>query len=283
MHRVFVYGTLRKHEENHDLLKKAHRLYEQASVKGELFDTGFGYPALLHGDGSVYGEVYEVDDQTLIKLDRLEDFNEHDWENSLYDRIIMNVQTDVEELQAYVYSMKNKKHSLFQKIESGDWKEYIHSSMKPSSTYYFAYGSCMDTNRFKKHGVNQYFTKVIGAGRVKNYSLRFTVRADDGGRADIVEDGGEVEGILYEIPYEAVQYLYKREGVWISLYRPTFVDVDIQGTIYKDCLTFVVLDKKEELAPPNHYRDEILRGAKGRLSEAYYHKIYQYMNKLPKK
>jgi len=282
LHHVFVYGTLRKYEDNHHLLENSRLVFEQASVKGELYDTGYGYPALFIGEGTVYGEVYEVDDQTLRKLDILEDFNERDRENSLYDRTYMTVKTDKEDIKALVYYMKKKEHTKYRKINSGDWKEYLYSSRKPESTLYFAYGSCMDTNRFQIHGVNHHFTNVIGAGKLHKYSLRFTVHADDGGRADIVEDGGEVEGILYELPYEAVRYLYKREGVGISLYRPTFVNVEVGGKMYQDCLTFVVVDKKKELAPPDHYKEEILRGAKGRLSEAYYQKIDHYMNQLPK-
>lgn len=71
--RVFVYGTLLEGEPNHRFLAKA-RLVGEATTKPEfeLRDLG-GYPALVHGGGqAVAGEVYEVDEPTLVRLDRLE-------------------------------------------------------------------------------------------------------------------------------------------------------------------------------------------------------------------
>ncbi|WP_243290879.1 gamma-glutamylcyclotransferase [Bacillus sp. FJAT-47783] len=278
---VFVYGTLRKGEHHHDLLQNEKRLFAQAYVKGHLYDTNYYYPGFAIGEGVVYGEIYEVSGTTLQELDRLEGYNEKNEKDSLYIREMITAQTDTGQVSCYIYRLQHVEPS-YRLIERGDWKEYRHFIEKPPVTYYFAYGSCMDTNRFRQHQVDHHFQKVIGAGKLKNYSLRFTVHAADGGRADIVEDGGTVEGIIYEVPFEAVRYLYKREGVNCSLYRPTFVDVEIDGQTYEDCLTFVVCKKKEELAPPDHYREEILRGSKGRVSNAYYEKIERYMKELPK-
>ncbi|BBP88979.1 hypothetical protein BsIDN1_25970 [Bacillus safensis] len=63
--------------------------------------------------------------------------------------------------------------------------------------------------------------------------------------------------------------MYKREGVYEGTYRPAFVDVKIGDQIYADCLTFLVLQKSDEIAPPGHYRSEIEKGADLYLSEAF--------------
>jgi cation transport regulator ChaC len=131
----------------------------------------------------------------------------------------------------------------------------------------------MDAERFKSSGVNHYFQKVIGRGILVNYHLRFTRRAHDGGRADIVEEAGTVEGKVYEIPQEALSYLYRREGVNAGCYRPAVIDIDVNGRQLTNILTFVVVDKDPETAPPEHYIVEILRGGNGFLSADYMGKI----------
>ncbi len=66
-------------------------MLNQASFKGyaflhaNLYDLG-PYPAIGPGHGKVYGEIYEVNEQTLSILDQIEGFNRHDLPNSLYHR-----------------------------------------------------------------------------------------------------------------------------------------------------------------------------------------------------
>ncbi len=72
MHKVFVYGTLRKGERNDYLLKNATCIKEHCWTFGELYDTGYCYPAIkLSNEARVYGELYEVSDSELIELDQL--------------------------------------------------------------------------------------------------------------------------------------------------------------------------------------------------------------------
>lgn len=70
---VFVYGTLRAGEANHDLLAGHERLGPaRTEPRFELVDLG-AYPALVPGgDTAIVGEVYRVDGPTLAALDRLE-------------------------------------------------------------------------------------------------------------------------------------------------------------------------------------------------------------------
>ena len=74
-HRVFVYGTLRRGERNHDLLATQCRLGACRSAPGfTLFDTG-PYPAATRGGTTaLVGEVYAVTPACFDALDRLEDY-----------------------------------------------------------------------------------------------------------------------------------------------------------------------------------------------------------------
>lgn len=277
--KVFVYGTLRKNEGNHGLLKNALLIAEQAWIYGELFDTGLGYPAMKRSDQKkVYGELYEVDEAILSVLDRLEDYEENR-EDNLYDRIKTQIYMDKGEFSAYVYIAKQE-GLCKEPIPHGDWKLYQLIKMKPATIYYFAYGSCMDVERFKKANVAHFFENVHGGCTLSGYSMKYLFAAHDGGRADILEDGGESEGILYEIPYEALEYLFNREGFYLGWYRPTFVSVNIGEKTFRDVLTFHVYEKQSELAPPQHYATEILRGSKGRVSPQYYQRLEEELVRL---
>lgn len=309
-HLVFVYGTLRRHEINFYLMNGAVPVAGQAWTFGELYDTGNGYPAMRLSDTSrVYGELYRVDDEQLKRLDQLEDYEEGSPDN-LYERIRRPVYTDRGEVEAWLY-IANPAELFRLHIPSGDWK--VHRILTPLSEpeantridaddhaahrsepklqfplpetpdrpLYFAYGSCMDDVRFRQRGVDHLFRDVKGRGILSGYELRFTWRSSDGmGRANLHETTDEqsvVEGKVYEISAEALRYLYEREGAF-KAYRPAFVDVTVDGNVYKDVLTFLVINKEpHELAPPVEYAEEILRGAKSCVSDHYYKQLQMKM------
>jgi len=281
MPKVFVYGTLRKNERNHHYLVNAKRLAEQAWTYGELHETSFDFPVLLRNEHKkVYGELYELSDEQLMNIDRLEGYHE-DETNQLYDRQLVRIYTDLDEHDAYVYVKGRAFHSEMKEIPLGDWKVFRMNDAKRKTVYYFAYGSCMDHERFQKHEVDHYFQRVIGRGVLHQYSLKFSLPTSDGGKADIIEDKqSHVEGIVYEIPFEAVHYLYKREGVSIGLYRPTVIDLYVQNQLHKDVLTFVVIHKQDETPPSCQYAKEIFRGGKDYLSEDYLKQLQKHVKML---
>lgn len=266
---VFVYGTLRKHQRNHYLLSGAPCIASQCWTVGKLIDSENGYPYLVpSASDRVYGELYLVDQLQLKELDTLEGYYGTN-QNNYYDRTKQHIYTDSESYEAFVYILSNEKvNPNLKEIKNGDWS--VNQLLKQKEPlFYFAYGSCMDVERFKVAGVTHFFQKVIGRGLLDNFQLRFTRRAHDGGRADIVEEAGTVEGKVYEIPKEALSYLYRREGVNAGCYRPAVIDITVNGMQHTNILTFVVVDKEPETAPPDHYIEEILRGGDGFLSADY--------------
>jgi gamma-glutamylcyclotransferase (GGCT)/AIG2-like uncharacterized protein YtfP len=71
MSLLFVYGTLKSGERNNHLMEG--RLVRKAKTyKGfRLVDCG-NYPGLVRGDKAIEGEVWEVSEPTLARLDRFE-------------------------------------------------------------------------------------------------------------------------------------------------------------------------------------------------------------------
>lgn len=269
LYKVFVYGTLRKHERNHNLLKDSKCIALQSWTYGSLYDTGLNYPAMVQQHSKrVYGELYEVNKEQLYRLDELEGYNGPGQIN-LYERITQTIFTDTGSEEAFLYVQTNVKKQV--EILFGDWKCYQY--LNSEELLYFAYGSCMDNDRFIKAGVDQHFQDLVGCGVAPRFTLAYTLNYADGGRADMVESDDYVEGKVYRVNKEAIKYLLIREGVYSNLYRAAFIDVTINGTLHKNVLTFLVINKEQEIAPPIHYATEILRGAKGHVSKGYYQKL----------
>ncbi|WP_042210633.1 gamma-glutamylcyclotransferase family protein [Paenibacillus borealis] len=274
MELVFVYGTLRKGELYHDLLENSRLCSALAETNGCMADTGLGYPVLLEGSGAerVAGELYEVSGRVLAGLDRLEEYYGPGNPRNEYERIRAEVRTDGGMLEAWVYVYR-RPHS-YAVIPEGDWK--LQRLKRKQDLLYFAYGSCMDLERIEQAGRGESFSRVEGRGVLEGFRMEFTLPLADGGRADLTERGGRTEGKLYRITPECLEnYLYAREGVEEGLYRPAVVEVLCEDGTYREAITFVVVNKQEEAAPPVHYMKEILRGAEPVVSPSYYAMLVQ--------
>jgi gamma-glutamylcyclotransferase (GGCT)/AIG2-like uncharacterized protein YtfP len=113
MTKVFVYGTLRAGDVNHVYLKQS-SFVEKNTTEPQYTLVNLGlFPAMLaKGNTAVHGEVYNVDDRTLLTLDRLEGHP------NFYVREQIKL-SNGEQVNAYVMPDNNVgKHTV---IESGDW------------------------------------------------------------------------------------------------------------------------------------------------------------------
>ncbi|MGZ9583313.1 gamma-glutamylcyclotransferase family protein [Paenibacillus marinisediminis] len=119
---VFVYGTLRRDEVNAGLLRDAECISEKAYVRGRLYDTGCGYPALtLSGHQRVQGEVYRIDAPTLKRLDELEDYYAKGDPRNLYERVSVTVHTEQGDMRVWTYIFLEEQASQLELIGTGDW------------------------------------------------------------------------------------------------------------------------------------------------------------------
>ena len=132
MMKLFVYGTLRKGEENAFLLKNATCLLESCWTNGQLYDTGEGYPAMVPSNNHrTIGELYEVSNEQLKLLDELEEYEEGSSTN-LYNRVNLEINSINESVFANVY-IANQPFLLQNSVENGDWilyKKKIYSENK---------------------------------------------------------------------------------------------------------------------------------------------------------
>lgn len=104
MERVFVYGTLKRGQRNHPLVVPYLHRVLPGSVAGfrlyHLLAGGrrpYAYPAMVPGEGRVYGEVLFLSPEALPLLDALEE------EGVEYRRVRVWVETPEGRLSAWAY------------------------------------------------------------------------------------------------------------------------------------------------------------------------------------
>jgi gamma-glutamylcyclotransferase (GGCT)/AIG2-like uncharacterized protein YtfP len=118
-HLIFVYGSLRSGGAGAMSVRfPAAKFIAEAKVSGSLYDLG-AYPGLLlnESDSKVRGEVYEVDDETLNKLDEFE-------ASSHYRRKQVELSPGTHREIGWTYEPDPEFYSLRTLITSGDWIEY---------------------------------------------------------------------------------------------------------------------------------------------------------------
>jgi gamma-glutamylcyclotransferase (GGCT)/AIG2-like uncharacterized protein YtfP len=123
-HIIFVYGTLRQGFHNHRLLAGSKFLGEGSAYGVKLYDAG-PFPAVLKEHKSaVLGELYEVDDTTLARLDRLESVPHlYRRETVLCD---LHEESDAE-IDAFIY-IWNQSPDRLKAIPGGDYKEHDYAA-----------------------------------------------------------------------------------------------------------------------------------------------------------
>ena len=90
---LFVYGTLMRGQRNHARFCGDALTIEPASTMGHLHDLLAGFPAMVEGKGTVYGEAMTFPDTeaTLSELDFLEGYRPDQPGRSLYLRRVQPV------------------------------------------------------------------------------------------------------------------------------------------------------------------------------------------------
>ena len=123
MNRLFIYGTLMPGLRLEAEMQGA-RFVGAAQVPGRLVDVG-RYPGFLSGEDLVTGEVYEVNDAHLARLDGVEGVVPGDRAASQYWReevMVTSGPLQGQQVQTYVY---NRPTDGCTPIPHGEYRRYI--------------------------------------------------------------------------------------------------------------------------------------------------------------
>lgn len=121
---VAVYGSLKQGLHNHKCLENADYVGSFVSEPiFNLFDLGT-FPGLTeNGDTAVHMEVYEINEDTLARLDTLEGYaGAHLKNHNYYNR--EEIKTPYGEAFVYFYNYATEN---CKKVTQSDWKDYIES------------------------------------------------------------------------------------------------------------------------------------------------------------
>ena len=246
MHNVFVYGTLLQGYGNHRLMPGA-RFLGHGMTKGVMYNLG-NFPAVVQADGSVYGEVYAVDDSILETLDHLEGHPQ--W----YYRELVDIKTDDGNiLQAWIYFMPEEKLHSDETVPSGDW--ILHRCCEQEEVLYFAYGSNRNPERMNKREVS--FSRR-SPGLLLDYRLVFNKaasRKEGEGYANVVPaECEETGGHLYRIAGRDISKLDRYEG-WPGHYYRRFLPIVTPAREEVFAVTYIAARDKcrEGLKPSDEY------------------------------
>ncbi len=103
---IFVYGSLKEGKRYFYMAKQAGWTHSRsATLRGyRIFSLPVGYPAVVAGDGHVYGELQTYIDleRALIVLDRFEG------EGQEYDRVLCEIKTEAGPCSAWLYCFSDE-------------------------------------------------------------------------------------------------------------------------------------------------------------------------------
>ncbi|MDP0491501.1 MAG: gamma-glutamylcyclotransferase family protein [Verrucomicrobiota bacterium JB023] len=119
-HLIFVYGALRPGASNAWRMADG-KAIGSGSVEGVMVKVDW-YPGVVLGGGArVVGEVYEVDDELLARLDEFEGVGLADERNGEYQRVRVQVAMDNgDELETWIYEWQLGT-DRYEVVMSGDW------------------------------------------------------------------------------------------------------------------------------------------------------------------
>ena len=119
--KLFVYGTLLKGLERASILSES-RYLGTVVIQARMYDLG-SYPGIIDGEGQVIGEIYEIDQVTLNKLDKVEGYIPDEPKGSRHVRKeVKIVSTEVDDtVIAYFYNQQVEESG---RILSGDYRKY---------------------------------------------------------------------------------------------------------------------------------------------------------------
>jgi gamma-glutamylcyclotransferase (GGCT)/AIG2-like uncharacterized protein YtfP len=104
IHHLFIYGTLMTGQVRHQHLEPFIVSKSNAQAKGVLHHLG-RYPGMRIGDGVVQGELIHISDVEVCieKMDGIEGFLGFGRDDSLFERTIVQVQSDTGTFWAWTY------------------------------------------------------------------------------------------------------------------------------------------------------------------------------------
>ena len=272
---VFVYGTLQKAFSNHHLLADGgaellggattmnrYIMRAQQFVGGSM---GIPFVGKSQAISHIQGEVYEVNEAVLSRLDRLESCCIEDASRSWYHRELVDVRITLasgacETLRAWVYFNEGNGEAI---VASGRWNDGS-EPLEGKPVWYFAYGSNQDVQRMLDRQV-RFDERCVGA--LPGFTRVFNKRSFNQpiAYANVMPNAdatSSLRGVLYRTSESSLEALDRFEGA-PNHYRRETMRVQLEATgEWVDAVVYVAQADKLafDLPVKRSYRDHVTAG-----------------------
>ncbi|NIB42604.1 gamma-glutamylcyclotransferase [Pseudomaricurvus alkylphenolicus] len=160
---VAVYGSLKKHYFNHDILQEAEFIGNWLTEPDyTMIDLG-GFPGVIQGGScAIDTEIYRVSTRILRTLDDLEGHP------NVYRRVALD--SPYGEVEMYLY--QNKNEASFERlraktISSGKWVEEEFAPWASGRKFLFACQDCGSTAHVQLESINDLVTCQCGSEMIR--------------------------------------------------------------------------------------------------------------------
>ena len=210
--QLFVYGSLLRGMSLSQTMEGT-KFLGPAYVKADLFFLGF-YPGIIPGNQIVFGELYEVPETIIPKIDEVEDYIELDNEKSLYLRQPIDAFRLVDgakvQSSAYYY---NRNADGKPRIESGDYRIFM-GNRQSDTSWIVSYGSDMSKDKiFSKLG----FIPDSKIGHIDGFERVYNVKTGINGYAfanlSFTGSANECKSVAWNLTNEQILKLDHTEDV----------------------------------------------------------------------
>jgi len=257
-HSVFVYGTLLRG------MMRAMVLYQStflglARTKAALYDLG-SYPGMKEGSGTVFGELFEVDDTVLDFLDRVEGYDSYSHDYSLFVRKKIEIQklSDGQKVQAQAY-FYNHSPPPQSKISEGDFRRF--RIEQESEQWILSFGSNISKKRLSQRVGT---IKEVKKGKILDHRLLFNKKAHNkhASYANLEYAKGEhCPAIAWKMTSEQITALDRYEGTPLHYLR---IGIPFQEEGGEEFITQAYIAAPEKLVqgipPTDDYLECIRKG-----------------------
>lgn len=222
-----------------------------------MYDLG-SYPGVVRGQGTIWGEVYEISGDTLRKLDEVEGYRGR--EDDLYVRDSVTVYFDQRRkfketgAQMYVY---NQDINGRDPVPEGDYSARVGM---PKLMNYFAYAENTDYEVLRSRGVRRILKEI--KAYLDGYRVVFNVKCSYGLCANLEESkGSRVCGYIYLLTGDELNRLDRAEGHMLRYMREVYAVRDLESRTYY-AVAYSSSEVNEEGSPSQDYLATIRRGLK---------------------
>ncbi|AWR96497.1 gamma-glutamylcyclotransferase [Acidianus sulfidivorans JP7] len=254
---LLAYGSLRYGFELHHFLKNSRFVGIGFAEGYKMYDIG-NYPGVIRGDGIIWGEVYEVDENLIKLLDEVEDFRGRP--DDLYVRESTTVFFDQRRRfrlnNVYLYRY-NQVIDDKNEIEDGDYSRW---AGMPTIVNYFAYAENTNERVLKERGVKTIIKEI--PAYLENYKMIFNIKCKYGYCANLKEcPNCKVLGYIYIMHEDELNILDKAEEHLIRYVREIVKVKDNKNNEYY-AQAYVSDYKEGEGKPSEEYLNSIKEGLK---------------------